>query len=289
MVHAATLVRGGPGVPSASTLAPAEEAHVAATAVVGTLSTARRLLNPAGATAEQRPPVRTTLDPQEWVRAGWEIWIEDNAAASWIFIKRRALAPDRSAHYFAVSQQDVPWFRPLSAKQQPLNRETAWMTEPPCSCRYECGGLRVPPHPFPKWMQDLWAEEIVVHLPPVEGGLAANSANLNKYCGGSDACGWHADDERLFDSTRNPATFISLSLGCSRKFQVKPKVGGPTRTVTLEIAVTSLECTVSSRLVTCIVFHRSQKPRKMRIVSTSLGGGSGTILLGTSVPTPPLD
>ena len=57
------------------------------------------------------------------------------------------------------------------------------MTEPPCSCRYEYGGLRVPPHPFPKWMQDLWAEEIVVHLPPVEGGLAANSANLNKYCG----------------------------------------------------------------------------------------------------------
>jgi alkylated DNA repair dioxygenase AlkB len=43
---------------------------------------------------------------------------------------------------------------------------------------------------------------------------------LNRYKGGNDYVGWHADDEKLYGPTPEIA---SLSLGCDRDFVLKKK------------------------------------------------------------------
>ncbi len=53
--------------------------------------------------------------------------------------------------------------------------------------------------------------------------LWPNACNLNMYSGGSQAVGWHADDESLFQSTYEPCTIISLFLGQTRDFELRAK------------------------------------------------------------------
>ena len=47
--------------------------------------------------------------------------------------------------------------------------------------------------------------------------------NVNLYQDGGDSCGWHCDDEALFDKDNN--LIISLSLGTTRTFQIQHKEG----------------------------------------------------------------
>ena len=48
-----------------------------------------------------------------------------------------------------------------------------------------------------------------------------NSCNVNWYENGLDSVGWHSDDEPLFQSKYDDCLILSLSLGQSRKFEVK--------------------------------------------------------------------
>ena len=50
-----------------------------------------------------------------------------------------------------------------------------------------------------------------------------NSALLNLYRNGDDSMGWHSDDEKELGG--NPV-IASLSVGATRRFQIKPKVNG---------------------------------------------------------------
>ena len=60
------------------------------------------------------------------------------------------------------------------------------------------------------------------------GNTWPNSCNLNLYTGGEDSVGWHADDEALFQGTKQPTLIISLSLGATRAFQLKGTWKGAT-------------------------------------------------------------
>lgn len=51
-------------------------------------------------------------------------------------------------------------------------------------------------------------------------GSTFNSLLLNRYQGGNDYVGWHADDEKLYGSTPEIA---SVSFGCEREFLMKKK------------------------------------------------------------------
>lgn len=43
---------------------------------------------------------------------------------------------------------------------------------------------------------------------------------LNRYKGGNDYVGWHADDEKLYGSTPE---IVSVSFGCDREFLLRKK------------------------------------------------------------------
>merc|ERR1719221_2374363 len=89
-----------------------------------------------------------------------------------------------------------------------------------CTCRYQYGSIEVPPQVFPKWMFDL----MKVVMPKC--GIPdpkdwPTSCNLNLYEDGGMSVGWRADDESLFQGKFTDIFIISLSLGITRKFELR--------------------------------------------------------------------
>lgn len=73
---------------------------------------------------------------------------------------------------------------------------------------------------FPQWMPNIL--RAVMPKCGVEDSRWPDSCNLNWYVDGQHSVGWHADDERLFQGKVHDALIISLSLGQTRKFEVRP-------------------------------------------------------------------
>ena len=76
-------------------------------------------------------------------------------------------------------------------------RWTQWLTRSGCSCPYAYGADVVLPQEFPSWVVDVMREVMP------KCGLASedewpDSCNVNWYDGGLQGCGWHRDDEVLF-------------------------------------------------------------------------------------------
>merc|ERR1712187_609835 len=49
-----------------------------------------------------------------------------------------------------------------------------------------------------------------------------NSCNLNLYKDGSMSVGWHADDEEIFQGSLRDIRILSVSLGATRTFELRP-------------------------------------------------------------------
>ena len=54
-------------------------------------------------------------------------------------------------------------------------------------------------------------------------GVWPNSCNANLYQTGEAGIGWHSDNEAIFGPTSQESLIISLSLGQSRRFQIRRK------------------------------------------------------------------
>ena len=54
-------------------------------------------------------------------------------------------------------------------------------------------------------------------------GVWPNSCNANLYQTGEAGIGWHSDNEAIFGPTSQESLIISLSLGQSRRFQIRKK------------------------------------------------------------------
>lgn len=123
--------------------------------------------------------------------------------------KEADTAFDRLLHHINWKQYHIRMFGKLLA--QP--RLTAWYGG--LGTTYSYSGLNLEPEPFSKELLDLKIkiEEL--------GSTQFNSVLLNLYRNEKDSMGWHADDERELGI--NPV-IASLSLGQTRKFQVKHKI-----------------------------------------------------------------
>ena len=161
---------------------------------------------------------------ESWLALGWEVWLGDGERNSWVFVKRAALSEAQASEAFQLCESEVPWSRPTGARGRPWPRQSAWLTDSPCTCYYRYGGQTLVPHPSPPWMGGL-RHQVTSSMPAIEGGRVPNAVNCNLYEGHADSVGWHADDEPLFDAVQNWATIISLSLGESRLFQIRDAVG----------------------------------------------------------------
>jgi alkylated DNA repair dioxygenase AlkB len=103
-------------------------------------------------------------------------------------------------------------------------RLTAWYGS--AGTNYSYSGLNLVPEPFSKELLTLKAKIEQV------GSTQFNSVLLNLYRNENDSMGWHADDEKELGI--NPI-IASLSLGQTRKFQVKHKL---TKNLNLNLLLT---------------------------------------------------
>ena len=109
----------------------------------------------------------------------------------------------------------VPWHVHhirLFGREVASPRLSCWIGDPGAAYRYS--GALFEPHPWPPALRALRAQL------DSACGTAFNSVLANRYRNGSDAMGWHSDDEREL----GPRPVIaSLSLGATRRFALKSR------------------------------------------------------------------
>ncbi|MGY3265995.1 alpha-ketoglutarate-dependent dioxygenase AlkB family protein [Lysobacter sp. HA35] len=127
------------------------------------------------------------------------------------------LAPVESAALFDALQDGVAWENHpvrLFGREHPAPRLSCWVGDPDATYRYS--GLLRAPH--------LWTPPLAALRDRLRSELGTdfNSVLANLYRDGSDAMGWHSDDEPEL----GPAPVIaSVSLGATRRFVLKARRG----------------------------------------------------------------
>eukprot|EP00434_Breviolum_minutum_P015457 symbB.v1.2.013617.t1/scaffold968.1/size148170/12 len=106
----------------------------------------------------------------------------------------------------------------LQVNGRPLPRSACWLTADGCSCTYRYSGTSWPNMIMPPWFLDL-TDEVCRACGVSE---RPNSCNANLYEDETDSVGWHADDEPCFDAKHSDTLIISLSLGTTRTFVLRP-------------------------------------------------------------------
>lgn len=109
----------------------------------------------------------------------------------------------------AWQQESIKFY----GRKIPIPRLTAWYGDPNSSYTYS--GILMNPLPWTKTLSLLKSqiEERIQHK--------FNSVLLNQYRNGSDSVAWHSDDEPELGES---PVIASLSLGSSRKFELRSKV-----------------------------------------------------------------
>merc|ERR1712185_147860 len=119
---------------------------------------------------------------------------------------------------FIQIRDGTDWVQP-STPNGKMPRKTAWMVKQGCCCTYKYGPFEVEAAVYPPWMISLL--EDVMQYCGIDRDNWPDSCNLNLYEDGGSAVGWHADDEALFQGKFRDILIISLSLGVSRKFELR--------------------------------------------------------------------
>ena len=141
------------------------------------------------------------------------------------------LAPAEADALLAELLAAIPWENHrirMFGREVASPRLSCWIGDPGAS--YVYSRTRFEPHPWPAALADLRIR--------VERACDApfNSVLANLYRSGSDAMGWHSDDEPELGAR---PVIASLSLGETRRFLLRARAGD-TRTHELQLAHGSL-------------------------------------------------
>lgn len=135
------------------------------------------------------------------------------------------LTPQESARLFTLLLQSTPWEESrirIAGKSVVIPRLNAWYGDE--GANYGYSGSRLPLNP--------WSEPLLQLRQRVEQIATSrfNSALLNQYRSCQDSVAWHSDDEP--ELGLNPL-IASVSLGATRRFQLKQKTSGARYELTL--------------------------------------------------------
>ncbi len=118
---------------------------------------------------------------------------------------------------FTSLEKETPWERRVSrmrGRDVPVPRLEVWIAEKP----YTYSGRTYQPHPWTPLLSEI--KEKVERAARSE----FNSVLLNLYGDGRDSVGWHADNE---PEMSHDHPIASVSLGATRRFQVRKGKDGP--------------------------------------------------------------
>lgn len=139
------------------------------------------------------------------------------AAGAWVVYQPAWLDGSTARTLFHSLLSDVAWQRGairLFGKQVLEPRLIAWAGEMP----YRYSGRSLAPLPRPACLEEVWRRAEAF------AGVSFNHVLMNRYRDGADSMGWHADAEA--ELGQNPVV-LSVSLGATRRFLMKPKPGLP--------------------------------------------------------------
>lgn len=131
------------------------------------------------------------------------------------YLVEHFLKPSRADQFFDHIRQTARWRQPrLNLFGKPVNspRLAAWYGDP--EAVYAYSGLVNRPLP--------WFQSLLRLRGQIEDytGARFNGVLINLYRSGSDAMGWHSDDEAALGPV---AAIASLSLGATRRFVLRHK------------------------------------------------------------------
>ncbi|WP_372015993.1 alpha-ketoglutarate-dependent dioxygenase AlkB family protein [Pseudoxanthomonas sp. 10H] len=158
-------------------------------------------------------------------------WTDFDLPDAQVRLARGWLAPAAAAALMQALLREVPWevhrIR-MFGRELASPRLSCWIGDPDASYRYS--GSVFQPRPWPPALaalRDRLRDELE---------LESNSVLANRYRGGSDAMGWHSDDEPEL----GPAPVIaSVSLGATRRFLLRHR-RDPARRLALDLEPGSL-------------------------------------------------
>lgn len=136
------------------------------------------------------------------------------------------LAPEQTSLLFDQIMNETPWENPemvMFGKKYPQAGFSTWFTNTGVSYAYS-GITRKPHHMTPTL-------DRVLGLCAQASGSSYNSVLVNLYRDGNDSVSWHSDNEEINGSE---PVIASVSLGATRRFDLRHKESGETVRVDLE-------------------------------------------------------
>jgi len=155
----------------------------------------------------------------------WVNVVEDPDRRAVAAYHPKAIDDARASWWFQMLSSKLDWRDLSDAKYQEegkkIPRRTVFVVNEGCNCVYAYSGVKVPPTVEPDFLKEI--RETCAAIAGISEADMPNSCNINLYRNGDDSVGWHTDNEQLFEAEDIDACILSLSLGASRKFQVKPQ------------------------------------------------------------------
>jgi len=136
------------------------------------------------------------------------------------------LSPGRTSPLFQQIMNETPWEMPemvMFGKKYSQAGLSTWFTNTNVS--YVYSGITRTPHAMTAVLQ------AVMEQCTVASGAEYNSVLVNLYRDGNDSVSWHADNEEINGSE---PVIASVSLGATRRFDLRHKESGETVRVDLE-------------------------------------------------------
>jgi len=138
----------------------------------------------------------------------------------------RFISSVESTRLFAQLNEETPWEMPemvMFGKKYPQAGFSTWFTNTNVS--YVYSGITRTPHAMTPVLHDVMGRCALV------SGAEYNSVLVNLYRDGNDSVSWHSDNEEINGSE---PTIASVSLGATRRFDLRHKESGETVRVDLE-------------------------------------------------------
>ncbi|CAE8636499.1 unnamed protein product [Polarella glacialis] len=174
---------------------------------------------------EERPLQLVGGGPQ--AASAWESCVLDIRYRSFASLRRCPFSEEDLSRWWLLAQREIPWERPQVLHGGLLPRSAAWFVGPGCTCAYEYNGTAWPATEMPGWLLEIQSSVWDVLNEGQEGKSLElpNSCVANFYADGSQSVDYHADNEPLFDGLAQDCRIISLSLGESRRFELRQRRG----------------------------------------------------------------